>query len=115
MAAPVVSGSVALIRQYYTDGFYPGGAKNDANQYKPSGPLIKATLLGGAANMLGNTEAGLPLEPAPSFKQGFGRVNLTRSLPLKDGGWRMQVRGARWALPLLCLLRPGRPGVFVSA
>jgi hypothetical protein len=33
----------------------------------------------------------LPLEPAPSFKQGFGRVNLTRSLPMKDSGWRMQV------------------------
>jgi hypothetical protein len=36
------------------------------------------------------TQNGLPLEPAPSFKQGFGRVNLTRALPLKENGWRMQ-------------------------
>jgi subtilisin family serine protease len=55
MAAPVVTGSVTLIRQYFTDGFYPTGAKVPANGFKPSGPLIKGTLLGGASNMLGNT------------------------------------------------------------
>jgi hypothetical protein len=55
MAAPVVTGSVTLIRQYFTDGFYPTGAKVAANSFKPSGPLIKAALLGGASSMLGNT------------------------------------------------------------
>ena len=91
MACPVVAGSAALVRQYFADGFYPTGQKNAAHAFKPSGPLIKAALLGGASNMLGNSEAGLPLEPAPSFKQGFGRVNLTRAIPLASSGWRLQV------------------------
>jgi len=91
MACPVVAGSATLVRQYFTDGFYPTGTRNPSDALKPSGPLVKAALLGGATNLLGNTESGLPLEPAPSFKQGFGRVNLTRSLPLRDSGWRIQV------------------------
>jgi subtilisin family serine protease len=56
MAAPVVTGSVTLVRQYFVDGFYPSGAKEAADAYTPSGPLVKAALLGGASNMLGNTE-----------------------------------------------------------
>lgn len=91
MSTPVVAGSAALVRQYFTDGFYPSGARAPSNAIKPSGPLIKAALLGGASNMIGNSEAGLPLEPAPSFRQGFGRLNLTRSLPMRESGWRMQV------------------------
>ncbi len=73
--------------------FYPSGASAPGASYPPSGALLKAVLLGGASNMVGNTEASLPLEPAPSFRQGYGLVNLTRSLPLAGnaGGWRMQV------------------------
>jgi hypothetical protein len=39
-------------------------------------------------------QLNLPLEPAPSFRQGFGRLNLTRTLPvggIAPPGWRMQV------------------------
>jgi len=38
-------------------------------------------------------QLSLPLEPAPSFRQGFGRLNLTRAIPVTDiaaPGWRMQ-------------------------
>jgi hypothetical protein len=100
MATPVVAGSLALARQYFLDGFYPNGAAGSGARHEPSGVLLKALALAGASNMLGNTEAGLPLEPAPSFRQGFGRLNLTRALPLGGGGggggglpdgWRLQV------------------------
>ena len=92
MATPVVAGAAAIIRQYFTDGYYPSGKADPNSSHQPSGPLVKAVLLGGAADMVGFTEEGLPLEPAPSYRQGFGRVNLTRALPLGgSGGWRMQV------------------------
>ena len=87
MATPVVAGSVALIRQYFTDAYYPAGSKGaGAPHPNPSGYLLKAVLLGGASALQGLSEARLPLEPAPSFRQGFGRVNLTRALALGGGG-----------------------------
>lgn len=54
----------------------------------------------GAAALLGNvqvsnpTAGGLPLEPPPSMRQGWGRVNLAGALPLAGAapGWRLQVR-----------------------
>ncbi|KAK9815878.1 hypothetical protein WJX72_011193 [[Myrmecia] bisecta] len=94
MATPVIAGSAALVRQYYTDGFYPTGVKSDANKFSPSGPLLKATLIGGAQGLAGfESDTGLPLAPPPSFRQGFGRVQLSRALPLKGNslGWRLQV------------------------
>lgn len=72
------------------------GQRKSRHKFTPSAALIKAALLGGAFPMDGFTEAGLPLEPPPSFRQGYGRVLLERSIPVKDSekwdsGWRMQV------------------------
>ena len=53
MATPVVAGAVALLRHYFMQGYYPSGAAVPASVYTPSGPLLKAVLLG-----------GLSLEPA---------------------------------------------------
>ncbi|TDR43041.1 immune inhibitor A peptidase M6 [Tahibacter aquaticus] len=47
MAAPTVSGSAALMRQFFTEGFYPRGAKTAADQFIPGGMVMKATLLNG--------------------------------------------------------------------
>lgn len=47
MATPVVAGAVALLRQYFMQGYYPSGAPVPASAYTPSGPLLKAVLLGG--------------------------------------------------------------------
>jgi len=96
MATPVVAGAAALVRQYFMDGFYPSGKANDEHRMEPTSALIKAALLGGAFPMDGFSEAGLPLEPPPSSRQGFGRVHLERSIPV-DGssswaeGWRLQI------------------------
>ena len=41
-------------------------------------------MLNGAVDMEGFTERGLPIEPAPSCRQGLGRVHRGNSLPLRD-------------------------------
>ena len=54
-----------------------------ANTVTPSGALLKAVMLGGAASITGfEADSGLPVDPTPSFRQGFGRVFLGNSLYL---------------------------------
>ena len=86
MASPGATGLTALIRQYFTDGWYPTGAKNSANGFTPSAALLKATLVNSAINMTGTTAI-------PANCQGWGRVLLenalfftgqTRKLSVKD-------------------------------
>ena len=86
MATPVVAGSAALLRQYFTDGFWPSGAANPSDSFVPSAALLRAVLIGGAVSV-GGVEAntGLPIDPPPSTRQGFGR------LWLGERGW-LQVR-----------------------
>lgn len=86
MSAPLVAGAAALCRQYFEDGFYPSGERTDTDGWTPSGPLVKAVLLNGAVRLNGFTESGLPLEPPPSPRQGFGRLSLADSLPLRARG-----------------------------
>lgn len=94
MATPGAAGAAALVRQYFMDGFYPTGARNTSDGFEPSASLVKAVLVGGAAAMKGITISnGVPLAPPPNGFQGFGRVDLSRSLPLKEakaGGWHMK-------------------------
>ena len=86
MATPVAAGAAALVRDYFVRGFYPGGTKAAGAGFDPGGALVKAVLVAGAAPLDGfEVDTGLPLAPPPSFRQGFGRVHIGRSLPL--GGW----------------------------
>ena len=73
MAAPGVAGSLALIREYFTDGFYPSGSANAGDALTPSGALLKATLMNSGRNMTGTTAI-------PSNCQGWGRVLLDDAL-----------------------------------
>lgn len=57
MATPLAAGSAALVRQYFTDGFYPSGIKTAADAFLPSAPLVKAVMMGAPA---GTTEALRP-------------------------------------------------------
>lgn len=55
MATPVTAASAALVRQYLQDGFYPTGTRTPANAYPtPSGALVKALLMAGAAPLQGH-------------------------------------------------------------
>jgi hypothetical protein len=73
MATPGAAGLTALIRQYYTDGWYPTGSENSANGFTPSAALLKATLVNSAVNMTGTTAI-------PANCQGWGRVLLENAL-----------------------------------
>jgi subtilisin family serine protease len=73
MAAPVVAGLAAIVRQYYTDerGVEPGAA------------LLKATLVNGTRPLCG-ADAVLGGIDLPNPHQGFGLVDLESTLP-SDG------------------------------
>ncbi|MFL6263338.1 MAG: S8 family serine peptidase [Thermoanaerobaculia bacterium] len=73
MASPGAAGLTALIRQYYTDGWYPTGSKVSTNAFTPSGALLRATLVNSAVNMTGTTAI-------PANCQGWGRVLLENAL-----------------------------------
>ena len=82
MSCPAASGLSALIRQYYTDGFYPNGERNPSNSMIPSGALIKATLIAATRNITGKYTAdnGSGNGNAPSMGEGWGLVVLDDAL-----------------------------------
>lgn len=67
MACPAIAGTALLVRQYFTDGFYPSGAASPADGFVPSGALLKAMLLNSAVDMTG-------IAGYPSNLEGWGRV-----------------------------------------
>ncbi|MBI1191199.1 MAG: S8 family serine peptidase [Tepidisphaera sp.] len=83
MAAPAVTGVGALIRQYFTSGFYPSGLPNLGDAFTPSGQLLKAMLVNSAVDMTG--EPGFP-----SPREGWGRV-LADNATYFDGDLRRLV------------------------
>jgi hypothetical protein len=94
MAAPHVSGMCALIRQYLRRIHHFFDPNNpDPRRRRPSAALIKALLVHGARAITGlNGDAGT----LPSNHQGWGRVDLRRTLfsmltssmvPADDNGW----------------------------
>ena len=85
MACPIAAGGTALVQEYFEKGYYPGGIAGSSASYAPSGSLMKAIVINGAMAMTGiNEEYQEPLEQPPSFKQGWGRLNLTNSLHFDD-------------------------------
>lgn len=73
-SSPTIAGAAALVRQYYTDGFYPTGAATLANKVTPSAALLKATLIAAARRVAiksGPTN-DIVTQPTPSSEQGYG-------------------------------------------
>lgn len=69
MAAPIVAGCAARVRQYF----------RDERQHRPSAALLKATLMNGARPLTGAD--AVHNHPAPNFHQGFGCVDMRRTVP----------------------------------
>lgn len=76
MAAPVVSGHAALVRQYFAEGWHGDGTNGSAAPLLPTAALLKAVLINGAQPL-----DGYGLNEVDS-KQGFGRLSLIDSIPL---------------------------------
>jgi subtilisin family serine protease len=70
MAAPLVSGCAALVRQFYVD----------EQKVKPSAALLKATLINGTTWLSGD-DALADFPNAPNYNQGFGALNMASTLP----------------------------------
>lgn len=73
-AAPTIAGAAALVRQYYTDGFYPSGTANAAHRITPSAALLKATMIAAARQVPWKREGSDHIRalPVPSHEQGWG-------------------------------------------
>jgi serine protease AprX len=70
MAAPLVAGCAALVREYYTT----------SRGHTPSAALLKATIINGARWLQGwDAQAEHPRRP--NFHQGFGRVDMWNTIP----------------------------------
>lgn len=85
MATPVVTGMAAMIRQYFTQGYYPSGIANAPDARTPSGALLKAMLLNGAVRM--TSQATYPSDTA-----GWGRLLADRSVFLPGDARKLLVR-----------------------
>jgi len=98
MATPLVAGAAALVRQYFRDGYYPDGAAEPARGFSPSGALLKAVLLNGTVNMREESEnqPGVFSDaPIPNNVEGWGRLNLDRSLHFPGDPQKLAVRDVR--------------------
>jgi subtilisin family serine protease len=86
MAAPVVAGTAALIRQYFEEGWYPTGTRVPVNSMNPTSSLVKAILINGAQPLSGRQYQDEEMTVSTSQEydnhQGFGAVTLIDSLPL---------------------------------
>eukprot|EP00567_Pseudictyota_dubia_P015351 CAMPEP_0197445370 /NCGR_PEP_ID=MMETSP1175-20131217/10601_1 /TAXON_ID=1003142 /ORGANISM="Triceratium dubium, Strain CCMP147" /LENGTH=1003 /DNA_ID=CAMNT_0042976317 /DNA_START=310 /DNA_END=3321 /DNA_ORIENTATION=- len=84
MATPAVAGAAALVRQYFVEGYYPGGSRNSGDPIDPSGTLVKAVLINSGQTMIGKDNGGSVTQSSMyDSVQGFGRVSLLDSLRLQ--------------------------------
>jgi len=83
MSTPLVAGMATIVRQFFTDGRYPGITT-------PSAALIKATLVNGCVDLAPGqygTVTGTQEIPdvRPNNVQGWGRANLNDALFRSEG------------------------------
>ncbi len=88
MACPAVTGTAALVRQYFTDGLYPSGTATIADAFTPSGALLKAVLLNAAVDMTA-------IPGYPSNLEGWGRVLADNALYFPGDARQLMLREAR--------------------
>jgi subtilisin-like proprotein convertase family protein len=78
MAAPGAAGMSLLVRDYFSQGFYPSGSPNPADSFEPGSALVKAVLINSATAIRQDAE-GRPIT-IPSDEQGWGRILLDDTL-----------------------------------
>lgn len=73
MSSPNLAGSATLVRQYFTDGWYPTGAPVPANAVAPSAALLRAMMINSAVDDFGAFTI-------PDNNIGWGRILLDNVL-----------------------------------
>ena len=69
MSCPNLAGSATLVRQYFTDGWYPTGAPVAGNEFTPSAALLKAM-------MVNSGDDDVTSYSVPDNNIGWGRITL---------------------------------------
>lgn len=87
-ATPAAASAAALIRQYFTQGWYPTRAPLAADAFNPSAALLRAMLLASGQQVTG---LGTSATTWPNNQQGFGRVLLSSVLPLPGDAFDTQI------------------------
>src|SRR5438093_12015502 len=82
-STPAAAAAAAIIRQYFVDGWYPTGAPVPRNSMNPSAALIRAILIASGQQVTGSgLVARSSTDTWPNNEQGFGRVLLSKVLPI---------------------------------
>src|SRR5207245_550985 len=66
---------------FFGKGYYPAGAANSPDAFAPTGALVKAVMLNSGDYM---TCCGSFMESTSTYGQGMGRLDLSRSLSIKN-------------------------------
>src|SRR2546425_7316203 len=86
-STPAAAAAAAIIRQYFVDGWYPTGAPVPGNSMNPSAALIRAILIASGQQVTGSgLVARSSTDTWPNNEQGFGRVLLSKVLPIAAAG-----------------------------
>jgi serine protease AprX len=97
MAAPLVAGCAALVRQYYLED----------RHHEPSAALLKATLINSTRWLSGN-DSTAPSAGVPNYHQGHGRICMQMAIPNPSRrGFNLQFVDD-WKNPNLAFVRTGQ-------
>jgi len=87
-ATPAVAGMGLLVRQYFMEGFYPGGIPTSQDAFIPSGATLKATLINSAVDMTG-------FGSYFTGQEGWGRILVDDALYFAGDARRLVVEDVR--------------------
>jgi len=73
MACPTIVAAGGLLRQYFTEGWYPEGAPNAEDAFTPTGALLRASLINMTHDLAG-------VDGYPSDLEGWGRIQMNLGL-----------------------------------
>jgi hypothetical protein len=89
-ATPHAAAAAALIRQYFTEGYYPTGTAQPHHAFEPSGALLKSMLITSTIDMTGITGY-------PSNQEGWGLIQLSSGLFFPGSANNLRVWDTRHA------------------
>jgi hypothetical protein len=100
MACPHATGAAALVRQYFTDGFYPSGMRG--SPLTPTGALLRAVITNGGQDMT-SVSANMSLGAGgtnayPNNREGWGRMLMDNSLYFPGDARRLKLRDFKSSL-----------------
>lgn len=88
MATPLAASATAIIIQYFKEGYYYDGEKDESYGKTPTSALVKAMLIHSTENLRGESNYAYnrltEFTSWPNNKQGFGAVSLERVLYFKN-------------------------------